>query len=469
MRLNPNGSLDPSFGGDGIAAPPLPGATETWVASVTPLASGRIIVAGTGVLGGVDRMIVWALTPSGELDTTFNAGVGYRILPAFGTDGNFTAGAVVQPDGDIAMIASVTTGGIDGVVFQIVTATGLQGLNTVKTISDDMDPTAAALQPDGAVIVSVNVDESGSPIGATTRFTPAGVWDNTYGASGFMLFGVVAPMLSQTIAVETRADGSIIPAGHLAYASSIQMLLPTGAPNTAIDPSGITRILGPHPASIFTDLSIVGGNKTFAAGFSTNFMEIYTPFVARFGASGAVDPSFASGTIPAVTEKTGGVATAVQADGHYLVFYSPNATNQLKVVRLMGDYVAPAVITPLTVKFNALKSSQTAAKFKKFAGTAGGTGLAKVQIAIQRIDSKLLKKSKKCKFVKSTSGSTKSYKAVKGKCAPTAFLSAKGTTSWSFSLKKSLPPGKYKLFARATGAGGTQSSIVSKSLTLKKK
>jgi uncharacterized delta-60 repeat protein len=127
MRLNPNGSLDPSFGGDGIAAPPLPGATETWVASVTPLASGRIIVAGTGVLGGVDRMIVWALTPSGELDTTFNAGVGYRILPAFGTDGNFTAGAVVQPDGDIAMIASVTTGGIDGVVFQIQRRHGSDG------------------------------------------------------------------------------------------------------------------------------------------------------------------------------------------------------------------------------------------------------------------------------------------------------------------------------------------------------
>jgi hypothetical protein len=86
-----------------------------------------------------------------------------------------------------------------------------------------------------------------------------------------------------------------------------------------------------------------------------------------------------------------------------------------------------------------------AKKPKKFAGTAtDDKGVAKVQIALQS------KKGKKCKQLK------KSGKFAKlAKCdAPTSWLLAKGTTKWSFKLKRKLKKGSYTVFARATDSAG---------------
>ena len=39
-------------------------------------------------------------------------------------------------------------------------------------------------------------------------------------------------------------------------------------------------------------------------------------------------------------------------------------------------------------------------------------------------------------------------------CEPTTFLAAKGTTKWSYRLKRSLAKGRYVLYSRATDDGG---------------
>lgn len=470
LRMNPDGSVDSSFGTAGKFALPLAGGTVASVEAVVPLSTGRILVGGTTTIAAVERMIVWAVTPTGALDTSFNGGVGYRVLPAAGTDGNSTSDIGVQPDGDIAVVGSVTIGGIEGVILQFVTPSGVAGASTTKVLSDDMAATSVAIQPSGDIVVgSVAVTPSDN-VGVTQRFTAAGIWDGAFASSGFALFGFAIPIVSQVYSVLSRPDGSLVSLGHVGYASTLQSLSANGMPDGAVDPYGITRVLGPNPASVFTSGALAGSGRTFAVGITTNVGTVNAPFMARFEASGALDPTFPAAPLAGVSEMSTGAAAAVQADGRYLVTHVVNATGQLKVARLMGDYVAPPPPpAPLQVKFKKIKSSQTASKFRKFSGTASGAGLAKVQIAILKVDSKLLKKSKKCKFVKSSSGATKTFKAVKSKCTPTTFLNAKGTTGWSYSLKKSLPPGKYKLYARASGAGGATSPVISKSLTLKKK
>ncbi|MBI2690756.1 MAG: hypothetical protein HYX29_02240 [Solirubrobacterales bacterium] len=467
MRINPDGSVDSSFGTAGKFAPPLAGGTAAEVEAVVPLSTGRILVGGTTTIAAVERMIVWAVTPAGTLDTSFNGGVGYVVFTAVGTDGNATADIGVQPDGDIAVVGSVTIGGIEGAILRLLSSTGVVGASTTKVLSDDMAPTSVAMQANGDIVFGSVAVTPGDTVGVTQRFTAAGVWDATFASSGFALFGFAVPIVSQVYSVLARPDGSLVSLGHVGFASTLQSLGSSGVPSNAIDPFGITRVLGPNSASVFISGALVGNGRTLAVGITTNVGTINSPFVARFEASGALDPTFAAGALAAGSESATASGAAVQADGRYLVTHVVNSTGQLKVARLMGDYVAPPV-EPLKVKFKTIKSSQTASKFKKFSGTASGAGLAKVQIAILKVDSKLLKKSKKCKFVKSSSGATKTFKAVNGKCTPSAFLNAKGTTGWSYSLKKSLPPGKYKLYARASGAGGATSSIINKSLTLKK-
>jgi uncharacterized delta-60 repeat protein len=469
LRMNPDGSVDASFGTSGKFALPLAGGTSAEVEGVVSLPTGRILVGGTATIAAVERMIVWAVTAAGTLDTSFNPGVGYRVLPAVGTDGNSTADIGVQPDGDIAVVGSVVIGGIEGAILQFVTPAGAAGANTTKVLSDDMAPTSVAMQPNGDIVFGSVAVTPSDTVGVTQRFTAAGAWDATFASSGFALFGFAIPLVSQVYSVLSRPDGALVSLGHIGFTSTLQTLNANGTPSTALDPYGITRLLGPSSASVFTSGALAAGGRTFALGITTNVGTFNLPFIARFEASGAVDPTFASGALPVGGEISTGAAAAVQADGHYLVTYVVNGTGQLKVARLMGDYVAPPPPAPLQVKFKTIKSSQRASKFRKFSGTASGAGLAKVQIAILKVDAKLLKKSKRCTFVKSSSGATKTFKAVKGKCAPSTFLNAKGTTGWSYSLKKSLPPGKYKLYARASGAGGATSSIISKSLTLKKK
>jgi hypothetical protein len=45
-----------------------------------------------------------------------------------------------------------------------------------------------------------------------------------------------------------------------------------------------------------------------------------------------------------------------------------------------------------------------------------------------------------------------------GRCAPTVFLRAKGTTRWSLKLPAALPTGSFVVYARATDTAGRQAT-----------
>jgi uncharacterized delta-60 repeat protein len=88
-RYNANGSLDPTFDGDGVvAAPSLPIAEH-----IVLQRDGKLLLAG---IGGVSR-----LTPLGTVDASFGAG---GRVPAGTVDPRSIA---IQPDGKILVIGSV--------------------------------------------------------------------------------------------------------------------------------------------------------------------------------------------------------------------------------------------------------------------------------------------------------------------------------------------------------------------------
>jgi hypothetical protein len=93
-------------------------------------------------------------------------------------------------------------------------------------------------------------------------------------------------------------------------------------------------------------------------------------------------------------------------------------------------------------------------KLKKIAGTASATGgdVAKVEVAVLKSGPR---KSKKCRWLRSSKAKFRSVRKTKSGCTKPVWLKANGTTKWSFKLKKSLPAGKYKIYARATPVGGS--------------
>ena len=82
-------------------------------------------------------------------------------------------------------------------------------------------------------------------------------------------------------------------------------------------------------------------------------------------------------------------------------------------------------------------------KLKGFSGTASDDkGLTKIEVALFQT------KGSKCKAL-TAKGTFKS-----APCDTPLYLAAKGTTKWSFKLRKKIPKGKYLLVARATDNEG---------------
>jgi hypothetical protein len=67
----------------------------------------------------------------------------------------------------------------------------------------------------------------------------------------------------------------------------------------------------------------------------------------------------------------------------------------------------------------------------------------------------------RCIWLRSSRAKFKRVKPRHGKCSKPTFLKAKGTKSWSFKLRRRLPPGRYILYARAVDASGNKETAFS--------
>jgi hypothetical protein len=101
--------------------------------------------------------------------------------------------------------------------------------------------------------------------------------------------------------------------------------------------------------------------------------------------------------------------------------------------------------TPPEATIAKMAKAAKASKLKKFKGTAhDDVSVARVDIALVKV------KGGKC-----TQMTSPGKFAPLSKCeAPTKFLKAKGTTTWSYKLSKQLKKGSYVLYARATDGTG---------------
>jgi hypothetical protein len=164
----------------------------------------------------------------------------------------------------------------------------------------------------------------------------------------------------------------------------------------------------------------------------------------------ASDASGKQGKPKASADSTGGSNEAIETaafsseepDAYWLVqvdyldvvggTYDGEATLQ------PGVGIEPATVPP-TIKVTSPKKSVKSKAFKSISGTAADdTAVAKVEVAV------LSGKGSSCKSMTSK-GAFK-----KAKCAEPTFLAAKGTTKWTYKLKKKLKKGSYVVLIKAT-------------------
>jgi uncharacterized delta-60 repeat protein len=261
-RYNPDGSLDTSFGADGITNTAFPEQGTSWSASANALAilpDGNIVAAGTS--GWEDgcllppRMFALArYTPDGTLDPTF--GDGGRVQTEF--DGPL-AGIAVQPDGKIvatgtALDGTACGGGGPGSAAIAVARYGPDG---------SLDPTFGTSGQVTTFLGGTDV-VGGPPILQAGKILVTGqsAVDGSlvvarYQASS-LHFARIRRVTGTPAAVLTQKDGKIL----VAVSNGVVRLLPNGRLDASFGKGGIVSLPGATTSALAlqTDRKILVGN-----------------------------------------------------------------------------------------------------------------------------------------------------------------------------------------------------------------
>jgi uncharacterized delta-60 repeat protein len=243
-RLEPDGTLDPTFGNGGIVTVPIGSAAMANAVQIQP--DGKIVLGGTAT-SGHNEFAAARLNPDGSLDRSFGPG-GTTTLPQTAA----AWGMVLQPDGKIVLAGQESSAGTQVYMAARLLASGapdwsfgIAGAVGI-TVGANAYGDALALQQDGRIVLAGSAYTSTS-VAAAVRLTPQGWLDRTFGSGGIATvpdwYGVNGTAIQPT-------DGKIVVAGT---GASIVRLNADGSADSTFGSGGL-------------DLLQVGGTGDAANG-----------------------------------------------------------------------------------------------------------------------------------------------------------------------------------------------------------
>jgi serralysin len=291
VRLNSDGSLDNSFGQDGIALVPAsldPEDEAYYVMAVQ--ADGKVLSAQPG-LGGLK---VERFNLDGTLDTAFGKGGAAALDVPISTDG---MAIYATADGSVyvsvrgtsqAMVFKLDSSGAPAEDFGtdgalLLNPTGRYGTGNIATV----------VQPDGSVLLgswlyvgSDGPHDPGDPVYAVQRLAADGKLDTAFGVDGVVYFDA-ALGLDYRAAITVQADGKIIIAGESndTTAFNVLRLNADGSFDTSFSEDGKLTLQVPQGVSNYAHSAIVQPDgKILIAG----------DVITRLNADGSLDTTFGS-------------------------------------------------------------------------------------------------------------------------------------------------------------------------------
>jgi uncharacterized delta-60 repeat protein len=415
-RYNADGSFDTSFGSGGLATVDFMGYSDRAMAvAVQPGSGGKILLAGTALLrsGGVFGVV--RLNPNGTLDTTFgtrgsggkvtvspvarvaNEAYGMAVLP----DGRFLLAGLAKNlggngSGSLALARFNANGTLDtsfgnkGTVVTTITAmAGSAGQHAVNV----------AVDGSGRIVVSGTMPAD-RPDFRVARFNANGSLDTTFGAahSGVVTTDIASGSIDRAYALALQSDGKILVGGMAAPATglpdptpaAVVRYNPDGSLDTTFDQDGIAlAVWDAGPGHIGTavgkalavqpdgtillaangELNTPNGDGTYSTSWGAFLL-------MRFHADGSRDLSYGpSGTGAGVTSLGNAASVSamdLDAGGRAVVVGEMNAgspyVERFALSRFLGSSPSPS---PVQIGSFAA-SSATVAAGSPVTLTAGG-------------------------------------------------------------------------------------------------
>jgi uncharacterized delta-60 repeat protein len=295
-RYNTDGSLDLTFGTDGIVTTSISDARSSGNASAALQPDGKIVVVGGG---GGTGFLVLRYNADGALDDSFD-GDGKVLVVVGNPSGSargFADAVALQSDGKIVVvgIGIVGTESVIGVARLNIDGSldasfGSGGKATTKPAGASfISAYAVAIGVDGKIIVAGDVFSTSTSDFMVIRYDTNGSLDGTFGAGGIVTTGFTSGGFESAFAVTVQPDGKIIAAGTGQSGFNLARYNVNGSLDTTFDFDGSASFSFssfPTYAPAYA-VTLQPDGKILVAGRALNNFA-----VARLKPNGALDPSF---------------------------------------------------------------------------------------------------------------------------------------------------------------------------------
>ncbi len=270
-RYDTDGSVDNTFGTGGIVTTDF-GNSDDYGESVAIQSDGKIIVAGTSDIYNVpDNVQAFALArynTNGTLDGSF--GVEGVVATNFYNSDNYGHSVVIQPDGKILVAGSSSN--IDSIISIALmryetngtpdSSFGVNGIDTT-IIGSNSSGNSVVLQPDGKIVVAGYAGDNF----AVVRYTISGTLDTTFGTGGKDTTGF-GTSVAVGNSVVIQADSEIVAGGSTGSAFALARYKVNGIPDSTFGTNGkiTTTFTGVDDEAY--SLALQPDGKIVAAGYT---------------------------------------------------------------------------------------------------------------------------------------------------------------------------------------------------------
>jgi uncharacterized delta-60 repeat protein len=318
VRYNNDGSLDTSFGGTGIVTMNFGGAEQ--VGGVILQDDGKILIGGASNNSSVLDALIARYTPSGSLDTSFGTGGSTRTIFGFNIG---ISGIAIQQDGKIVVGGDA---GTDFIVMRYNTNGTLDGsFGTSGVATTDLgaidDTRDIFLQRDGK-IVAVGTTNAQAQV-ALVRYNTTGTLDTSFGGGTGIVITDISPGNSEDLlSVTEQKDGKILVCGN-ASTNIVDFIIARYNSDGSLDTSfnGTGSIILNLGGSDFAQKVLVQKDgRILIAGYGGSTSDVK---IVRYHYNGTLDTSFGSAGTGIVTVNYGGTdrvfGGTLQADSKLVV------------------------------------------------------------------------------------------------------------------------------------------------------
>lgn len=341
-RFHPDGTLDTSFGNSGKILPDYDFEFDgSGGGGLLLQPDGKIVFVGS--MGwDADRWIALArYNADGTLDPSFD-GDG-MVLTRITGRGSFSTGAALGPDGKIVVLGQwldnpFTTGYRPGMLRYNPNGSLDTSFDGDGQLTSTFVWTDVAVQADGKIVTSYSLSTSDNQF-RLARYNVNGGLDTSFDGDG-MVTTPTLPGNSAAFSIMLLPDGRILAGGRAnggpAYDFCIARYHPDGSLDTSLNGTGtvITPILAGD--DVYQDLAVQSDGKIVAAGFART-ATVPDMALVRYNFDGSLDSTYGSGGKAVIDLGYGDVIRALALDGSNKAVIVGGAQLNL-VARITSDY-----------------------------------------------------------------------------------------------------------------------------------